>query len=123
VHQHATERALVDRGMTNFWGYNSLGFLAPDIRYATSADTAVQEFKTMVRRLHAAGLEVILDVVYTHTAEGDRHGPTLSWRGIDNAAYYIGCGRTTQGPVSTIRGAAKPSICGIRACCSWSWTV
>ena len=88
VHQHATERALFDRGMTNYWGYNSLGFLAPDIRYATSADTAVQKFKTMVRRLHAAGLEVILDVVYNHTAEGDRHGPTLSWRGIDNAAYY-----------------------------------
>ena len=88
VHQHAPERALVDRGMTNYWGYNSLGFLAPDIRYATSADTAVLEFKTMVRRLHAAGLEVILDVVYNHTAEGDRHGPTLSWRGLDNAAYY-----------------------------------
>ena len=88
VHQHATEWALVDRGMTNYWGYNSLGFLAPDIRYATSADTAVQEFKTMVRQLHVAGLEVILDVVYNHTAEGDRHGPTLSWRGIDNAAYY-----------------------------------
>ena len=88
VHQHVTERALVDRGMPNYWGYNSLGFLAPDIRYATSADTAVREFKTMVRRLHAAGLEVILDVVYTHTAEGDHHGPTVSWRGIDNAAYY-----------------------------------
>ena len=88
VHQHASERALVDRGMTNYWGYNSLGFLAPDVRYATSAETAVQEFKSMVRRLHTAGLEVILDVVYNHTAEGDRHGPTLSWRGIDNAAYY-----------------------------------
>ena len=88
VHHHASERALVDRGLTNYWGYNSLGFLAPDIRYATSADTAVREFKTMVRRLHGAGLEVILDVVYNHTAEGDRHGPTLSWRGIDNAAYY-----------------------------------
>ena len=88
VYQHAGERELVDRGMTNYWGYNSLGFLAPDIRYATSADTAVEEFKTMVRRLHAAGLEVILDAVYNHTAEGDRHGPTLSWRGIDNAAYY-----------------------------------
>ena len=88
VHQHAGEPALVERGMTNYWGYNSLGFLAPDIRYATTAETAVQEFKTMVRRLHAAGLEVILDVVYNHTAEGDRHGPTLSWRGIDNVAYY-----------------------------------
>ena len=88
VHQHVSERALVDRGMTNYWGYNSLAFMAPDIRYATSAETAVDEFKTMVRRLHAAGLEVILDVVYNHTAEGDRHGPTLSWRGLDNAAYY-----------------------------------
>ena len=88
VHQHAPERALVERGMTNYWGYSSLGFLAPDIRYATTAETAVDEFKTMVRRLHAAGLEVILDVVYNHTAEGDRHGPTLSWRGVDNATYY-----------------------------------
>ena len=88
MHQHAPEQALADRGLANYWGYNSLGFLAPDVRYATSAATAVREFKTMVRRLHAAGLEVILDVVYNHTAEGDRHGPTLSWRGIDNAAYY-----------------------------------
>ena len=88
VHQHVSERALVDRGLTNYWGYNTLGFLAPDVRYATSTETAVVEFKTMVRQLHAAGLEVILDVVYNHTAEGDRFGPTLSWRGIDNASYY-----------------------------------
>ena len=88
VHQHVSERALVDGGLTNYWGYNTLGFLAPDVRYATSPGTAVVEFKTMVRRLHAAGLEVILDVVYNHTAEGDRFGPTLSWRGIDNASYY-----------------------------------
>ena len=88
VHYHTDEEALVDRGLTNYWGYNSLAFLAPDIRYATSPESAVTEFKTMVRALHDAHLEVILDVVYNHTSEGDRYGPTLSMRGIDNAAYY-----------------------------------
>lgn len=88
VHQHVSEQALLDRGMVNYWGYNSLGFLAPDVRYATAPETSVREFKTMVRQCHAAGLEVILDVVYNHTAEGGSHGPTLSWRGLDNATYY-----------------------------------
>ena len=87
VHQHATERHLVQRGLTNYWGYNTIGFFAPDIRFAATGDP-VAEFKSMVRRLHAAGIEVILDVVYNHTAEGDHEGPTLSFRGIDNAAYY-----------------------------------
>ena len=88
AHHHVSEPALAALGLTNYWGYNTLGYFAPDLRYATAAGAAVREFKTMVRRLHAAGLEVILDVVYNHTAEGDTHGPTLSWRGIDNAAYY-----------------------------------
>ena len=88
VHHHTHEKALVDKGLTNYWGYNSLAFLAPDIRYATTPGHAVTEFKTMVRALHDAHLEVILDVVYNHTPEGNRHGPTLSMRGIDNAAYY-----------------------------------
>ena len=90
VHQHADERLLVKRGMHNYWGYNTLCFFAPNLRYGStpSAEQTVVEFKTMVRALHAAGIEVILDVVYNHTAEGDHLGPTLSMRGIDNAAYY-----------------------------------
>ncbi len=90
VHHHTPERALVDRGLTNYWGYNTLGFFAPDVRYAASVNPndAVREFKMMVRALHSVGLEVILDVVYNHTAEGNHLGPTLSLRGIDNVSYY-----------------------------------
>jgi isoamylase len=89
VHYHIDENFLFRRARVNYWGYNTLGFFAPDPRYAASGpDGAVREFKTMVRDLHAAGIEVILDVVYNHTAEGDEHGPTLSFRGIDNLAYY-----------------------------------
>jgi isoamylase len=90
VHHHAYDRHLVERGLTNYWGYNSAAFLAPNVRYAAanSATGSVREFKTLVRNLHAAGLEVILDVVYNHTAEGSELGPTLSLRGIDNRAYY-----------------------------------
>lgn len=87
VHCFADDRHLVQRGLRNYWGYNSLGFFAPDRRYAAT-DNAVREFKTMVKTLHRAGLEVILDVVYNHTAEGNHLGPTLSLRGIDNVAYY-----------------------------------
>ena len=86
VHAFADDRYLVDQGRSNYWGYNSIGFLAPDHRY--SASGVVSEFKTMVKTLHSAGIEVILDVVYNHTAEGNHLGPTLSFRGIDNAAYY-----------------------------------
>jgi isoamylase len=90
VHFHSDEPALVARGLTNYWGYNSLAYFAPDSRFASSRGrlSAVREFKMMVRALHAAGLEVILDVVYNHTAEGDHLGPTLSMRGVDNACYY-----------------------------------
>jgi isoamylase len=89
VHYHIAEHFLNQRGLSNYWGYNTLGFFAPDPRYAASGpDGAVHEFQEMVRTLHAAGIEVILDVVYNHTAEGDEHGPTLSFRGIDNTAYY-----------------------------------
>ncbi len=90
VHHHAEDKHLIANGLTNYWGYNTLAYFAPDLRYASTkapAD-AVREFKRMVRALHAAGIEVILDVVYNHTAEGDRLGPTLSFRGIDNASYY-----------------------------------
>jgi len=90
VHACVDELALHRRGLTNYWGYNTLGFFAPDPRLASAADplAIVREFKTMVQALHASGLEVILDVVYNHTAEGDHLGPTLSMRGIDNASYY-----------------------------------
>jgi glycogen operon protein len=90
VHQRVSERRLVESNLTNYWGYNTLSFFAPDSRFAsqTSNLSAVQEFKIMVRSLHAAGIEVILDVVYNHTAEGSHLGPTLSFRGIDNLSYY-----------------------------------
>ena len=90
IHHFLQDRHLVDQGLSNYWGYNTLGYFAPDISYAhvDSPRDAVREFKTMVRNLHAAGIEVILDVVYNHTAEGNHMGPTLSFRGIDNSAYY-----------------------------------
>jgi glycogen operon protein len=90
VHHFANDSHLVDRGLANYWGYNTIGFFAPDSKYSSSRSPGgqVQEFKTMVRTLHEAGIEVILDVVYNHTAEGNHLGPTLSFRGIDNAAYY-----------------------------------
>ena len=90
VHQFISERPLASRGLANYWGYNTIAFLAPHNRYSAAArpDGQVAEFKAMVRALHEAGIEVILDVVYNHTAEADHRGPTLSFRGIDNAAYY-----------------------------------
>src|SRR6266851_1429718 len=90
VHQHAGDWHLLQRGLANYWGYNTLAYFAPDSRYTTSASPLewVREFKMMVRALHAAGLEVILDVVYNHTAEGNHLGPTVCFRGIDNTAYY-----------------------------------
>ncbi len=86
VHTFLDDRYLVDRGLRNYWGYNSIGFMAPDSRYSASGQ--INEFKTMVKTFHKAGIEVILDVVYNHTAEGNHLGPTLSFRGIDNASYY-----------------------------------
>jgi glycogen operon protein len=111
IHAHADEPALVRRGLTNYWGYNTLGYFAPDPRFVAAGATldAARAFKRMVRALHAAGLEVILDVVYNHTADGDHVGPTLSLRGIDNLVSYrldadrpsryldyTGCGNTTD---------------------------
>jgi isoamylase len=86
VHHFVNDRHLVEKGLTNYWGYNSIGFFAPEARY--SANGRVSEFKTMVKTLHSAGIEVILDVVYNHTGEGNHFGPTLSLRGVDNASYY-----------------------------------
>jgi glycogen operon protein len=90
VHYHLDDKYLVERGLKNYWGYNTLNYFAPHVGYAakSSPRKSVVEFKSMVRTLHQAGIEVILDVVYNHTAEGNRMGPTLCWRGIDNASYY-----------------------------------
>ena len=90
VHQFVHDAHLADRGLRNYWGYNSIGYLAPHNEYSSSGQEGqqVQEFKWMVKALHAAGIEVILDVVYNHTAEGNHLGPVLSFKGIDNAAYY-----------------------------------
>ncbi len=106
-HAFVSEQSLVDRGLTNYWGYNPLAWFAPASQYAL--ENPVAEFKTMVKALHAAGIEVILDVVFNHTAEGNEEGPTLSLRGIDNAVYYrlvgenprhyenlTGCGNTVN---------------------------
>jgi glycogen operon protein len=89
VHQSVVDRQLAARGLSNYWGYNSIGYFAPDVRYAAKGlGNQVYEFKTMVKALHSAGLEVILDVVYNHTGEGNHLGPTLAFRGIDNKTYY-----------------------------------
>ena len=96
VHQYVPEEFLRQRGLTNYWGYNTIGYFAPHHGYSAavrassgaSAGGQVGEFKTMVRALHRAGLEVILDVVFNHTAEGGAGGPTLCFRGLDNSAYY-----------------------------------
>jgi len=89
VHQFVVERHLLEKGLTNYWGYHSLGFFAPDVRYATGwRGEQVNEFKTMIKRFHRAGIEVILDVVYNHTGEGNHLGPTVSLRGVDNSSYY-----------------------------------
>lgn len=90
VHAHIDDKGLIDRGLTNYWGYNTVGFFAPHGQYSSGGEMGQQvtEFKAMVCNLHAAGIEVILDVVYNHTAEGNHLGPTLSFRGIDNVAFY-----------------------------------
>jgi isoamylase len=90
VHAFLDDKFLLDRGLRNYWGYNTINFFAPEARYSSSGDRGGQigEFKTMVKALHRAGIEVILDVVYNHTAEGNQLGPTLSFRGVDNRTYY-----------------------------------
>ena len=88
IHTFVNDSLLLDKGLTNYWGYNTIGFFAPDPRYVIDPRRGVQEFKEMVARFHDAGLEVILDVVYNHTAEGNERGPTLCFKGVDNASYY-----------------------------------
>ena len=118
VHQFVHDAQLVQRGLRNYWGYQSIGYFAPHNGYSSAGDGGgqVDEFRSMVRALHAAGLEVIIDVVFNHTAEGSESGPTLCFRGIDNAAYYrlqddrshyvddTGCGNTAR-PVSPAAAA------------------
>lgn len=88
IHTFITDSYLLQKQLTNYWGYNSIGFFAPDPRYAFEPEQCLREFKEMVARFHDAGLEIILDVVYNHTAEGNERGPTLSFKGLDNASYY-----------------------------------
>ncbi len=88
VHSFILDSNLLEKDLTNFWGYNSIGFFAPNTRYAAEPEQSLREFKEMVAAIHEAGLEVILDVVYNHTAEGNERGPTLSFKGIDNVSYY-----------------------------------
>jgi pullulanase/glycogen debranching enzyme len=97
IHSFIDDSYLVDKGLRNYWGYSSIGFFAPETRYLRT--DGANEFKTMINQFHAHGLEIILDVVYNHTAEGNELGPTLSFKGIDNASYYR-----------------------IRACCRW-WRI
>ena len=109
VHHHVDDWHLVQRGLGNYWGYNTLAYFAPDIALRgidRRRSTRVREFKMMVRALHAAGLEVILDVVYNHTAEGNHLGPTLSLRGIDNASYYRLLPRRSRATTRTSPAAA-----------------
>ncbi len=98
IHEHCNEDFLLDKGLTNYWGYNTIAFFAPESSYSTcrTPSCPVDEFKTLVRELHKAGIEVILDVVYNHTAEGSERGPTMSLRGIDNAEYYALTGHGEQ---------------------------
>ena len=88
IHSFILDSNLLEKDLTNYWGYNSIGFFAPNTRYAAEPEQSLREFKEMVSAIHEAGLEVILDVVYNHTAEGNERGPTLSFKGIDNASYY-----------------------------------
>ena len=88
VHTFVDDSQLLEKGLRNYWGYNSIGFFAPDPRYAFDVANSLREFKEMIARFHDGGLEVILDVVYNHTAEGNERGPTLSFKGIDNKTYY-----------------------------------
>ena len=125
VHQSVTEKRLLENGLSNYWGYNSIGFFAPDIRFSRPGGYGeqVNEFKTMVRTLHREGFEVILDVVYNHTAEGGATGPTLSFRGIDNLSYYrfdqknkeqyvnyTGCGNTINTAKAPVRKLIADSL-------------
>ena len=121
VHQHVEDQHLVEKGLKNYWGYNTISYFAPHHSYASAepGTDVVREFKEMVKNLHAAGIEVILDVVYNHTAEGNHLGPTLSFKGIDNGSYYR---------LSPVDATLLPGFYGVRKfpqraasrrCCAW----
>ena len=120
VHAFLQDRFLVSHDLANYWGYSTLSYFAPEPAYLSASDGSLHEIPQTVRRLHEAGIELILDVVYNHTCEGSELGPTLSWRGFDNLSYY----RPVEGNTviwSTIPAAAIRSTSPIRACCKWSW--
>ena len=120
VHQHLDDSFLLDKKLTNYWGYNTIGFFAPHNTYAASRDPQeqVREFKTMVKALHAAGIEVILDVVYNHTAEGDERGPMLMFRGLDDYGYYRHYYGASGASYINVTGCGNSvdsaSVCGLR---------
>ena len=116
VHAFVDDRFLVDHGLRNFWGYNTLCFFAPEPRYLSSGDLA--EFKTMIKQLHDAGIEVLLDVVYNHTAEGDQIGPA-SVSGALTTPPTTDCGPRTAVTTSTTRAAATRSTSRTRGSCRW----
>ena len=109
IHTFIDDSHLLEKGLKNYWGYNSIGFFAPDPRYAADVPNSLREFKEMIARLHEGGLEVILDVVYNHTAEGNKLGPTLSFKGIDNRSYY-GSSMISRATTSTTPAPATRSI-------------
>ena len=116
VHHFVVDRHLAETRLTNYWGYNSIGFFAPDVRYAAGGlGNQVYEFKSMVKTLHSAGIEVILDVVYNHTGEGNHLGPTLSLKGHRQQARTIGSSRTTRASTRTSPAPATASTCCTRA--------
>ena len=120
VHQFLHDHRLLDLGLRNYWGYNTFGFFAPHYQYAANqhAGGAVAEFKTMVRAFHEAGIEVILDVVYNHTAEGNHLGPTINFRGIDNAALLPAARRRPEVLQGFHRHRQQPQRRGTRTPCS-----
>ena len=121
VHQHLDEQRLVARGLTNYWGYNTIGFFAVEPRYASGAGglSPRQEFRAMVRGLHAAGIEVILDVVFNHTAETDDERPDALLARPRQPELLPHAARASPASTTTSAAAATRSTCAIRACCRW----
>jgi isoamylase len=126
VHEYYVDDFLHDKGLTNYWGYNSIGFFAPESSYATgqSPGCQVTEFKTLVRELHRAGIKVILDVVYNHSGEGNELGPTLSFRGLDNPSYYslTGPADAPQRYYMNYTGCGNSLNSTARRSSGWRWT-
>ena len=122
VQPAADSALLVRNGLTNYWGYATIGFFAPDRRFASVAGRERHEFREMVRRLHAAGIEVLLDVVYNHTGEGGVDGPTVAFRGPRQRRRTTGCDMTARGCTRTSPAAAIHSTCVTRSCAGSSST-